>query len=134
MYFNFPNDFSVPVKSVNNLTDNLELESLRKEKYEEIKDEVIEIIEDEIKENNEEEFLNTRGLQGIDEVISNEEFKHLIIDENGINDGCKVTKEDIINEIETKEEDIIEEGLKDIEKKRIWEEIDEEYSENQLAK
>ncbi|WP_252231810.1 hypothetical protein [Clostridium sp. ZBS15] len=134
MYFKFPNDFLIPVKSVSDLIDNLDIENLRIDKSEEIEEEINEVIEEEIKEEKEEVLLSKRGLKGIDEVINDEEFSEFIASKCDFSDECKITQKEIIEEVERKEGISIEEGLKDIKNKKIWEEIDEEYSESQLMK
>ncbi|WP_315080995.1 hypothetical protein [uncultured Clostridium sp.] len=134
MYFKFPNDFLIPVKSVSDLIDDLNTENLRTDKDENIEEEITEEKETEIKEEKEEVLLNKRGLQGIDEVINDKEFSDLLSNKCDFSEECKITQKEILEEVERKEEISIEEGLKDIKNKKIWEEIDEEYSESQLMK
>ncbi|AIY81455.1 hypothetical protein FDC58_00925 [Clostridium botulinum] len=134
MYFKFPNDFLIPVKSVSDLIDDLDIENLRTDKNEDIEEEITEVKEDEIKEEKEEKLLNKRGLQGIDEVINDKKISELISGKCDLLDECKIIQKEITEEVERKEEISIEEGLKDIKNKKIWEEIDEEYSESQLIK
>ncbi|ACD23662.1 hypothetical protein FDE76_00320 [Clostridium botulinum] len=134
MYFKFPNDFLIPVKSVSDLIDDLDIENLRTDKNEDIEEKLIEVKEDEIKEEKEEKLLNKRGLQGVDEVINDKKISELISGKCDFLDECKIIQKEITEEVERKEEISIEEGLKDIKNKKIWEEIDEEYSESQLTK
>ncbi|NFN93944.1 hypothetical protein FDB28_07515 [Clostridium botulinum] len=131
MYFKFPNDFLIPVKSVSDLIDDLDIENLRTDKNEDIEEKLIEVKEDEIKE---EKLLNKRGLQGVDEVINDKKISELISGKCDFLDECKIIQKEITEEVERKEGISIEEGLKDIKNKKIWEEIDEEYSESQLTK
>ncbi|SJU00149.1 Uncharacterised protein [Clostridioides difficile] len=93
-----------------------------------------EVKEDEIKEEKEEKLLNKRGLQGVDEVINDKKISELISGKCDFLDECKIIQKEITEEVERKEGISIEEGLKDIKNKKIWEEIDEEYSESQLTK
>lgn len=134
MYFKFPNDFLIPVKSVSDLIDDLDIENLRTDKNEDIEEKITEVKEDEIKEEKEEKLLNKRGLQGIDEVINDKKISELISGKCDLLDECKIIQKEITEEVERKDEISIEEGLKDIKNKKIWEEIDEEYSESQLIK
>ncbi|MBN1068915.1 hypothetical protein DVW02_13120 [Clostridium botulinum] len=134
MYFKFPNDFLIPVKSVSDLIDDLDIENLRTDKNEDIQEKITEEKEDEINEEKEEKLLNKRGLQGIDEVINDKKISELISGKCDLLDECKIIQKEITEEVERKEEISIEEGLKDIKNKKIWEEIDEEYSESQLIK
>ncbi len=126
MYFKFPNDFLIPVKSVSDLIEDLNTEDLRTDKDENI--------EEEITEEKESVLLNKRGLQGIDEVIKDKKFSDLLSDKCDFSNECKINHNEISEEVDRKEEISIEEGLKDIKNKKIWEEIDEEYSESQLIK
>ncbi|ACD52206.1 hypothetical protein FDB55_07380 [Clostridium botulinum] len=132
MYFKFPNDFLIPVKSVSDLIEDLNTEDLRTDKDENIEEEITE--EKEIKQEKESVLLNKRGLQGIDEVIKDKKFSDLLSDKCDFSNECKINHNEISEEVDRKEEISIEEGLKDIKNKKIWEEIDEEYSESQLIK
>ncbi|EES48094.1 hypothetical protein NE172_01610 [Clostridium botulinum] len=132
MYFKFPNDFLIPVKSVSDLIEDLNTEDLRTDKDENIEEEITE--EKEIKQEKESVLLTKRGLQGIDEVIKDKEFSDLLSDKCDFSNECKINENEISEEVDRKEEISIEEGLKDIKNKKIWEEIDEEYSESQLIK
>ncbi|MBY6929309.1 hypothetical protein [Clostridium botulinum] len=105
MYFKFPNDFLIPVKSVSDLIEDLNTEDLRTDKDE-----------------------------NIDEVIKDKKFSDLLSDKCDFSNECKINHNEISEEVDRKEEISIEEGLKDIKNKKIWEEIDEEYSESQLIK